>query len=251
MRSLRNLAAAFRFLTILPLPGFFGCAGDDLRGALPWFPLVGLVLGGVAAAAGWLLWQFLPVPVAAVMLTFLLISFSGAMHLDGLADSADGFFSARRREEMLVIMRDSRIGVMGVAAVVLLLLLKVACLGSMSPAAAVRACLLMPIAGRCALVLLTCLLPYVRTEGGLATTLYAGRSPWTASLALAALVLLGHAFLGPAGIIAAAASILAVLLFTAYCRRKIGGATGDTLGAACELAEVSVAFTLASSDTAG
>lgn len=251
MLHLRSCIAAFRFLTVLPLPGSFGAGGDDLRGALPWFPLVGLALGAVASAAAWLSWQFLPVPVAAVLLTSLLLFFSGAMHLDGLADTADGFFSARGRAEMLAIMRDSRIGVMGVAAVVLVLLLKVACLGSMSPAGAVRACLLMPIAGRCALVLLTSLLPYVRTEGGLATTLYAGRSLWTASVALAALVLVGHAFLGPDGIIAAAAAILGVLLFAAYCRRKIGGVTGDTLGAACELAEVSVAFSLASSDTAG
>jgi len=58
-------------------------------------------------------------------------------------------------------------------------------------------------------------------------------------------VLAGHAFLGPRGIIAAAAAILVVLLFTGYCRRKIGGATGDTLGAACELAEGAVVFSLA------
>lgn len=251
MTWLSHCIAAFRFLTVLPLPGSFGAAGDDLRGALPWFPLVGLVLGGVASAAAWLSWQFLPVPVAAVMLTALLLFFSGAMHLDGLADTADGFFSARGREEMLVIMRDSRIGVMGVAAVVLLLLLKVACLGSLTPGGAARVCLLMPIAGRCALVLMTCLLPYVRSEGGLATSLYAGRSPWIASLALAALVLAGHAFLGPDGIIAAAAAILAVLLFAAYCWRRIGGATGDTLGAACELAEASVAFSLAVGEHAG
>ncbi|MHB1349136.1 MAG: adenosylcobinamide-GDP ribazoletransferase [Desulfobulbaceae bacterium] len=245
MRSLRNLAAAFRFLTILPLPGSFGCAGDDLRGALPWFPLVGLVLGGFAAAAAWLLWQFLPVPVAAVMLTFLLISFSGAMHLDGLADSADGFFSARRREEMLVIMRDSRIGVMGVTALVLVLLLKVTGLAVLSRGEVVGAALLAPLAGRCALVLMVVLLPYARPEGGLATTTYMERPAWAVAPAFLLPLLTGFTVLGLAGIAGSAAATLAVLLFAWYCYRKIGGATGDTLGAACELAETVVVLVLA------
>lgn len=245
MRWLRNGVAAFRFLTILPLPGTYGSAGDDLRGALPWFPLVGLVLGGVAAAGAWLFWQFLPVPVAAVALVLLLLSFSGAMHLDGLADTADGFFSARGRQEMLTIMRDSRIGVMGVVAVVMVLLLKAASLGALSPESALRAGLLIPLAGRCALVLMVALLPYVRPEGGLATTLYAGRSPWAVPLALAVLVSAGYGALGLRGILAVGLSVLAVLLFSWHCRRKIGGATGDTLGASCELAETMLILVLA------
>lgn len=245
MRWPRNCVAAFRFLTILPFPGSFGSAGEDLRGSLPWFSLVGLVLGGITAAGAWLAWQFLPVPVAAVALTFFLLSFSGAMHLDGLADTADGFFSARGRQEMLAIMRDSRIGVMGVAALVLVLLFKIACLGALSQDAVVRAGLLIPLAGRTALILMVTLLPYVRVEGGLATTLYVGRSSWAVLLALAVLVVAGYAALSLSGIAAVAAAMLAVLVFAWYCRRKIGGATGDTLGASCELAEAMVALVLA------
>jgi adenosylcobinamide-GDP ribazoletransferase len=245
MRWLRSGVAAFRFLTILPLPGSIGSAGDDLRGALPWFPLVGLVLGGVSAAAAWLFWQFLPVPVAAVALVLLLLSFSGAMHLDGLADTADGFFSARGRQEMLAIMRDSRIGVMGVVALVMVLLLKTACLGVLSPETAWRAGLLIPLAGRCALVVMVVLLPYVRPEGGLATTLYGGRSPWAVPLALAVLVMTGLGVLGMRGGVAVGLAVLAVLLFSWHCRRKIGGATGDTLGASCELAETMMVLALA------
>jgi adenosylcobinamide-GDP ribazoletransferase len=245
MRWLRNGVAAFRFLTILPLPGSFGSTGDDLRGSLSWFPLVGLVLGGVSAAGAWLFWQILPVPVAAVALVLLLLSFSGAMHLDGLADTADGFFSARGRQEMLTIMRDSRIGVMGVVAVVMVLLFKTACLGTLSLEAAVRVGLLVPLAGRCALVVMVALLPYVRPEGGLATTLYAGRSLWAVPLALAALVLAGYGALGLQGIVGVGLSALAVLVFSWYCRRKIGGATGDTLGASCELAEAMMMLALA------
>lgn len=245
MRWLRNCFAAFRFLTILPFPGSFGNAGDDLRGSLPWFSLVGFVLGGFTAAGAWLAWQILPVPVAAVALTFFLLSFSGAMHLDGLADTADGFFSARGRQEMLAIMRDSRIGVMGVAALVLVLLLKTACLSTLSQDAVVRAGLLIPLAGRSSLILMVTLLPYVRPEGGLATTLYAGRSSWALFVALAVLIATGYAALSLPGIAAVAAAMLLVLFFAWYCRRKIGGATGDTLGASCELAETMVLLALA------
>ena len=149
------------------------------------------------------------------------------------------------RQEMLTIMRDSRIGVMGVVAVVMVLLLKTACLGVLSPEAALRAGLLIPLAGRCALVLMVVLLPYVRPEGGLATTLYAGRSPWAVPLALAVLILAGLGVLNLLGGVAVGLSVLAVLLFSWHCRRKIGGATGDTLGASCELAETVLVLALA------
>ena len=168
MILVKHFAAAFRFLTIIPLPGRLGTDEDDLKGALPYFSLVGIVLGLLAGAAAWILCSSFPPLVAAVFLTLILLSFSGALHLDGLADSADGFFSSREREQILEIMRDSRIGVMGVVALVMLLLLKVSALAQLDPKNAVQAAILMPIAGRSALVLMMFLLPYVRPEGGFA-----------------------------------------------------------------------------------
>jgi len=169
MKWFRRCVAAFRFLTIMPLPGSFGATDEDLAGSPLFFPVVGLVLGLIAGACAWVLWRLVPPPVAAVLLTFILFSFSGALHLDGLADSADGLFSARSRERILVIMRDSRIGAMGVIALVMFLALKISALSVLSRDEAVRAALLIPVSGRCAIVVMMALLPYVRPEGGLGT----------------------------------------------------------------------------------
>jgi adenosylcobinamide-GDP ribazoletransferase len=239
---LKQCSAAFRFLTIIPLPGTFGTDLDDLKGALPFFPVVGIVLGLVAGAAAWLTWQFLPPPVAAVIVTFVLLSFSGALHLDGLADCADGFFSSRERGRILEIMRDSRIGVMGVIAVVMVILLKVSVLSGLERDDAVRVAILMPVAGRSALVMMIWLLPYVRKEGGLGSPFYSSGDGWPLLLTLVLFFVSGFAVMGTKGLVAGIGVMLMIFLFSRLCNRKIGGATGDTLGASCELAETVVPF---------
>lgn len=240
MNPLAHCLAAFRFLTIFPLPGTIGTNKDDLQGALPYFPLVGLVLGGIAAAAAWGAWELLSPFAAAVVLTGILLSFSGALHLDGLADCADGFFSARDRERMLEIMRDSRVGVMGVVAVVMVLLGKVSLLAGMERDGAIRAVLVMPLAGRTALVMMMATLPYARKKGGLATVFYDARCGIAVWLSLGLFAGTGYILFGVRGIAAWAGVLLFLFLFSRFCRNRIGGATGDTLGGGCELAETVV-----------
>jgi len=230
-------AAAFRFLTIIPLPGRVGATGRDLGRSLGFFPLVGLVLGLFAAAIAWLASLLLPMPVAAVMLVLALACFSGGLHLDGLADTADGFFSARPKERILAIMRDSRIGAMGVLALIMLLALKITALASLNRHGLVRAALAMPVLGRAAIVLTMAMLPYARKEGGLASLFYDRPVKGTALSALAVSLLTSLVLFGSRGMICLVAWLLLVGLFARFCRRKIAGATGDTLGAVCELSE--------------
>lgn len=246
MEYLKGFVAAFRFLTIIPLPTSFGCQEDDLAFAAVFFPVIGVFLGLVAGGAAWLFWFIFPPFVASVLLVLLLLSFSGGLHLDGLADTADGFFSARDRAATLVIMRDSRIGVMGVAAVIVIILLKVVCLGSISRIDAVHAALLMPVAGRCGLVVMMFLLPYVRPEGGLGTHFFSGNNTWPALVGIIILLIMGLLVNAMAGLVIALVAIGSMLLFIFYCRRKVGGATGDTLGAICEIAEAVIAFSVMS-----
>lgn len=111
---MNSFLAALRFLTILPIPGRRGHAPDDLRRSLWSFPLVGLLLGGMTGGIFWAVGPYLPPPIAAVLAVLVLLSWSGGLHLDGVADCGDAFFSSRSRERMLEIMRDSRIGAMGV-----------------------------------------------------------------------------------------------------------------------------------------
>lgn len=241
------LLAAVRFLTIVPFRRGAEFDGLHFQKGLYYFPVVGLAIGGLALAAVNVALLLLPQELAAFFGILTLAAVSGCLHLDGLADSADGMLSSRPRESKLAIMRDSRTGAMGVIAIVFVLLGKFAALSAASPAALGVALVLMPLAGRCAIVVAMAQLPYARPEGGLGTLFY---SPHTKNAALlaaaiwlaAAVVAVPLAGLAPGGIVAAVVIPAAtVLLFSAWCRRSLGGATGDTLGAVCELSEMMTA----------
>jgi adenosylcobinamide-GDP ribazoletransferase len=235
---MKRFLAALQFLTILPLPR--GLSPDEraLGGSIPFFPAVGLGIGATIALMDWGLGFLFPVGVTSVFAVILLIAVSGGLHTDGLADTADGFFSSRPRERILEIMRDSRTGPMGVAAIVCVVALKIALIASVSGPSRAWVLLLTPVAGRSALLIQMALLPYARPEGGLAGIFHRNRSRGHALWALAVLLAVGYLAGCMPGLIAGGSAFLAALLFAAYSFRRIGGLTGDTLGAACELTEL-------------
>jgi adenosylcobinamide-GDP ribazoletransferase len=239
---MNNLFAAIRFLTIIPVPGKLGTSTEDLAGSLYWFPLVGLLIGAVTGGLFYLAGPYLPLSLAVVMAVTLLLAFSGALHLDGVADCADGFFSSRPRSRMLEIMRDSHIGAMGVVALILVLAFKGAALVSIPPAKLWEPLLLMPVVGRGAMLVMMSVLPYARQEGGLPSVFYERASVFHAGWAVIFMLATGWLVAGLPGLLAATGSLLVLLLFCWFCHGKIGGATGDTLGAACEITEAAVAI---------
>jgi len=234
---MKRFFAALQFLTILPLPR--GLTPDEraLGGAIPFFPVVGLGIGATIALMDWGLGFLFPVGVTSVFAVILLIAVSGGLHTDGLADTADGFFSSRPRERILDIMRDSRTGPMGVAAIVCVVALKIALIATVSGPSRAWVLLLTPVAGRSALLIQMALLPYARPEG-LVGIFHRNRSRGHALWALAVLLAVGYLAGCIPGLIAGGCAFLAALLFAAYSFRRIGGLTGDTLGAACELTEL-------------
>lgn len=235
---MKRFLAAIQFLTVFPLPSSLAISGRDLGRSAPFFPLVGLGIGASAAGLDCLLGQILPVAVVSVLVVIFLLAASGGLHMDGLADTADGFFSSRPREKILEIMRDSRTGPMGVMAIVLVLILKITLLASLPASARWWVLLLMPVAGRCALLINMGVIPYARREGGLASIFYLHRSRLHVALALAVPAAAGVLAGGWTGLAAGLAAFFFSLLFAVYVYYKIGGSTGDTLGAACELAEL-------------
>ena len=243
---LRCLLAGLRFLTIIPT---FSSAENDtdyLAGSLYFFTIIGISLGILAAGVAALLLYAAPTLVSAALVAVLLSLFSGFLHLDGLADTADGFMSSKPADACLEIMRDSRIGVMGAAAICAIFLIKTAALYSIIGREFFYALLLAPAAGRTAIICLMSFLPYARENKGLATLFYQG-STRSAALFSVFLLLGLSAFLTPHKIIILSVTFcLVVIGFAILCRKKIAGATGDTLGAVCELTEVGVliAFTL-------
>lgn len=236
--SLKPFFSALRFLTILPVPERWCGDETSFHKSPNWYPLVGLLIGLLMVVVDFCLRWLLPVPVASVLLLLAMIGISGALHLDGLADSADAFFSSRGPERMLEIMKDSRSGPMGVTAIILVLLLKFVLLLALPLAWRWQVVLLMPVAGRCVLPVLSSWLLYARSAGTAAFT--NGRfSLLRSGGALAVMFISSFALLG----LLAGGLVFVVVCFGGwllgnYSHRKIGGFTGDTLGATCELVEL-------------
>jgi adenosylcobinamide-GDP ribazoletransferase len=234
-QTLLRLGAAIQFLTLLPVPGMPVNQQIGLAHALLAFPivggLIGLLLSGVWLFAG-LWWPGLP-QAALVVVAWALIT--GGLHLDGLSDTFDGVMSWRPREQKLAIMKDSRIGAMGTLAIAAILLLKTAFVGQINTAWPIL--LAAPILGRWAMILAICHFPPA-TATGMGATVQQEAPRW---LPLAALLLTA----GCVGVAAGLAGWLAMLLVVGlvlvigrWWAATLGGLTGDTYGALCELAEV-------------
>lgn len=239
---MERFIAAIRFLTIIPVPAKKEFSDEALRGSVVFFPVVGLLIGAVASGFTFIAMNILPPWPAAILIVVLLASASGGLHMDGLSDTADGFFSSRPIEQILEIMRDSRVGSMGVLALVFVIFMKTAALASLPIKTACIAAFLMPLAGRCALVINMALLPYVR-EKGLGSLFFQAPHINVVAILSVLFLFLAGLFVGSwTVVIVLLPSIISMLFFAFYCRKKINGATGDTLGAVCELTEMVVAM---------
>ena len=232
-----RLWESMRFLTILPAPGPSSNKSNDLAKAMVFFPLIGILISVVTLWLFAWLQPFFSPRVANLILLMVPLAVSGGLHLDGFADFCDGFFSGKNKTETLRIMKDPRIGTWGVAGVVLLLLAKFELLQDLPVKALTFALAL--TAGRWAQVVLSYFLSYARPEGGLGQTVARRVSVYDLAGAtfFLFLVILPLHWIG-FFVFAALAAFLALLGF--YFQKKIGGITGDLLGAASELTELFV-----------
>ncbi|MBI5117690.1 adenosylcobinamide-GDP ribazoletransferase [Candidatus Poribacteria bacterium] len=235
---MKSFIAALGFLTIIPLPSRWAHEKEALAGSIPFFPMVGLLIGAVVAALDSGFVRLFPPLLASALTVIAMVAVSGGLHMDGLGDTADGFLSSRPREQILEIMRDSRSGVMGVLAIVLIVSLKIAAVASLGAGIRRPVVFLMPLAGRCALVISLFLLPYARKEGGLVSPFLKRCSSLHTLWAVGLLAVAGWVAAGMTGLAIGGAVVIGTVLFSAYVRSKIGGLTGDTLGAVCEIVEV-------------
>lgn len=238
-----GLLLALQFLTCIPLKVRGPVGEEDLAGAMAWYPLVGLALG--AAAAGVYLAAAYVAPTA--MADFLPLAFlvvvTGNLHGDGLMDAADGLGSGRPGDRVLDIMRDTRVGAHGVMAGLLGFLAKLFFLGALPPDGKIAALFLVPALGRWALVYGAWTNPYVRPgggKGGFLRFLTWREVVWASAVAAGALLWAARERGLVLGLVIWAAAHLA----GRYFRKRIGGVTGDTLGALNEFVEVTGFATL-------
>ncbi len=241
---IKPLVAALQFLTIIPIP--ITVSKVDMERSLPWFPLAGLVTGSMAAAAFVHAHLFgLPPMMAGLVGVLVLSASNGFFHLDGIADTADGFLSSRPKARILEIMRDSRIGTMGVVGLFFILGLKWSGLAAMVPGVGWRALVIAAVVARCAQVFTLTMMPYARKEGGLASVFLKTHIPAHMAMVFVSGLLLSAILAGVPGIFAVLASIAAAVAFNFWCLKKIDGMTGDTVGALTEIVETIVLCTMA------
>lgn len=236
---MRSFFAALGFLTRVPVPAWAFTDAEATKASLAWYPVVGLLLGGVLWGLAWI-GSALPPLLLAALLLLVWTGLTGALHLDGLADSADAWVGGLGdRERTLAIMKDPRSGPMGVTAVVLVLLVKFAALASLPLAHATL--WLVPMLARTAITAAFLWTPYVRSQGlGSALT----HAPRLACIAVVLAVVVVAACTGWHGVRALLAVSVVFACWRHACMHRLGGMTGDTLGALIELVEAAVLVVL-------
>lgn len=226
---MRAFFSALAFLTVIPVPEALKSRRDNAMFA--GYPAAGFLIGCLLSFFYFLAGLVFSDPLAAIILVGGSLALTGAIHLDGLADCADAFYGKRDRESTLRILKDPRIGTMGGAAIGLSLLARFAAISSLSSAVVLLAMPIMCAFSRTTVLPALRLLPYARSSGGIIDT--APRPP--AQLAAAAALITASAILLP---FPTAAALLALAGFWRLSWKRIGGCTGDVLGAGIEIAEI-------------
>jgi adenosylcobinamide-GDP ribazoletransferase len=235
----RSFLAAVAFLTRIPVANA-AFEAEEVAHSAGWFPLIGVLLGATYCGIAVALKPHLPIAVIAVLLVAIDAILTGALHFDGFADTADGFGGGKDRDDVLRFMRDHAIGSYGGLALVLLVALKVAVYCSLlSQTNWVVALVVTPALGRWSILVLTATLPYARAGESVAEGMGKQSLLWGTLVVLLVLT----ASLSMRAWIAAGMVGAVTLCFGSYCRRRIGGITGDTLGANLQICESAALLT--------
>lgn len=248
-----GLSQAFRTLTILPAPGKDAAKSSS---QLFFYPFVGLVIGVFGGLIIWLCLRICSISTVSgiaigILWTCWMAFSTRAFHLDGLGDTADGFGGGWTKERRLEIMKDSRSGSFGVVAICLCLLLKSACAASAVISGALPVLIWSAVAARFCVVCMCSFCSYAKNTG-LSFDLVSGAGAGHAVVALLQTVAIGAGLLFlpiPSGAVRIgimnvavpfAAAVFAMAVLSLVSKRKIGGITGDVLGACCEICETTV-----------
>jgi adenosylcobinamide-GDP ribazoletransferase len=243
-RTSDDLLSAIQFLTRVPVPSP-PYTSDSLSRAVRFFPLVGLLIGSGAALFHHILAPHLPRAITAFLLLLYLVLITGCLHEDGLADAADGFGGGTTREKVLLILRDSRIGTYGAAALILSLTSRILLLATLPPAHIAQYLIAAAVLCRWTTLPLSYFLPSARSQS---STEHAGQGSRIANLTTRSTLIFGTLFsfavvilLLHAQAVAPICAAVAIAAVTGlYYRRRIGGVTGDCFGATNQLTEIGV-----------
>jgi adenosylcobinamide-GDP ribazoletransferase len=230
----RPFFEAINFLTIVHVPiKDDGDQSGGLAHLIPWFPAVGLLLGLLVYLLFRLTQNFLAVPICAVLVLMAWEIITGGLHLDGLADTVDGVAAGGGKEGILRAMRDERLGVFAVAAIVLVLLAKWSAISSLST----ESLILAPILGRWAMMVLARISSPAREEG-IGMSFVPFRNDKGLAISTAGVLAVAVFLEGFSALIAVGAVFLLTLGISRFFQSRTGGITGDVFGFTCEVSEV-------------
>jgi len=235
LKAIKRLVLMLQFFTRIPIRINLAANTEEYGKGLVFAPFVGLIIGAILAVASYGLLYLFPRPLVAAIILVLYIIITGGLHLDGLGDTFDGIFSNRSKERILEIMRDSRVGTNAVLAVVSVLLLNYVALSQINSAYFLQIILLMPMAGRVGSLVSAAVSEYARSGEGLGKSFidFCGKKELVWGLLIYIVISL-LTFDYKMWIILILPPISAFLLVKGL-SSKIRGATGDILGAVCEL----------------
>ena len=227
--------AMVQFFTRIPIKSNIILEKQDFGKGLIFAPLVGGVIGLFLLVLYNILITFMPLQMTAVFLIIGYMLITGGLHLDGLGDTFDGMFSNRPKEQILEIMRDSRVGTNAVLGIFSILLMNYATICSIKSDTIGVAILLMPVAGRIGSLVGAGLHTYARSGEGLGKTFidFCGIKEIVIGFILGTVVF--YLLAGPKGVGIAFLMLFSAIFVSKFFARKIGGTTGDVLGAVCEI----------------
>ncbi len=245
---MRDFLTALKFLTIIPIKSKTGKEDIDLARSMAYFPLVGgligLILFGVWEIGG----TFLPSSVVCALILALYIIITGALHLDGFADTIDGISGGRDKADIIDIMQTSHIGAIGMVGIVALLLLKFTLIYSLPSTVIGQSLVLMMVMGRWSMVFSCQVYPAAGDRQSLARKFIEHIELKQLLWATVTMVILLAVLAGLKALVIFPIILIVSILFNNFLVKKIGGLTGDTLGALNEFVELAtlLIFTIAS-----
>lgn len=237
-RELRLALTALMFLTRIPVPVWVGHSETQLKQSARYFPLAGLAVGAISALAYVAAASILPHSVAVALALIAAVLATGAFHEDGFADTCDGLGGGQSREEALRIMQDPRVGAFGAIGIALALILRFVALASFAPVLVAPVLLAGHAASRFYPVLLIWLLPYARVEGGKSKSFAGSVGTGEAAIALAIGLAPLAALFPPRDWLAFLPPLAACAWLAQTFRVRLGGYTGDCLGATQQICEI-------------
>jgi len=229
---MKSLLLMITFFTRLPVKYNYEYDEKDLIKGIKLFPIIGLIIGTLIYIPT-LLSSYIDKSILVIIVWITYIWLTGGLHIDGLADTFDGIFSNRDRDRMLEIMKDSRIGTFGVLVIIVLIISNLV----LSYYIDYKFFILVPIVGRSSALLSASISKYARKEGGMGSGFIENCGIKEPILAIVFTMIIAYALVSMNTLLALFITYVIVVLFTSYIKEKLGGMTGDTIGAVIELSQ--------------